>query len=102
MCVCFGGYPPINFFFIIFPLVSTFYFSSGPITIGIDTLWAQIPLEFSTEHFETMHICCGLNMYVWISSFYTDLTHNPLLTKSRHRGTLAYNGLLFNDVLNRI
>ena len=29
---------------------------SGQITIRI-TLWAQLLLEFSTEHFETMHTC---------------------------------------------
>ena len=27
------------------------------IAIRIDTLWAQLLLEFSTDHFETMHTC---------------------------------------------
>ena len=37
-----------SFFFLLFP---------GSICIRIDTLWAQILLEFSTDHFETMHTC---------------------------------------------
>ena len=42
----------INFFFIF----STKCFL-GPITIRIDTLWAQLLLAFFTDHFETMHTC---------------------------------------------
>ena len=29
----------------------------GSIAIRIDTLWAQLLLEFFTDHFETMHTC---------------------------------------------
>ena len=28
---------------------------SGPISIKIDTLWTQVILQFSTDHFYTMH-----------------------------------------------
>ena len=53
MYIWFWGYPPeifINFFHF-FNLV----FFTGQ--IRIDTLWAQLLLEFSTDHFETMHTC---------------------------------------------
>ena len=55
MCPWFWGYPPTiffyHFFYFFFP-----YFFPGPISIRIDTLWAQLLLEFSTDHSETMHI----------------------------------------------
>ena len=37
-------------------LFSTSFFP-GPITIRLDTLWAQLLLEFSTNHFETNLTC---------------------------------------------
>ena len=60
--MCIWGYPPvILFFFINFPLSRLsfffFFFFSGQITIRIDTLWAQLLLEFSTDRFETMYPC---------------------------------------------
>ena len=46
----------------------------GQITIRIDTLWAQLLLEFSTDHFETMHICStwsvDVNVVLGLSSDY--------------------------------
>ena len=54
MCKCLGVVLPL-FFLSIFPIFSI-YFLPGLITIRIDTLWAQL-LEFSTDHFETPHIC---------------------------------------------
>ena len=67
-----------HYFFIIF---FCFHFFGlvfrGPISIGIDTLWAQLFLEFSTNHFETMHIFStwSENVYVvlGIYSYSTDL-----------------------------
>ena len=44
------------------------------ITIRIDTLWAQLLLEFSTDHFETMHICFtwseDVHLVLGLSSYY--------------------------------
>ena len=37
---------------------------SGQITIRMDTLWVQLHLEFSTDHFETMHTCSTLSVNV--------------------------------------
>ena len=61
-----------------FDLVSFF---SGSITIRKDTLWAQLLLEFSTGHFETMHTCStwsvdvhvvlGLSSHYFILSAFT-------------------------------
>ena len=42
-----------HYFFINF--LHFFDFFSGLITIWIDTLWAQLLLEFFTDHFETTH-----------------------------------------------
>ena len=52
----FWGYPPIicHHFFHFF----RFNFFPGPISIRTDTVWAHLFLELSTDHFETMHICC--------------------------------------------
>ena len=55
MCMWFWRYPPV-IFYQQFSTFSTEYFP-GPISIRIDTLWAQILLEFSTDHFETMNTC---------------------------------------------
>ena len=41
-------------------------FFPGSITIRIDTLWAQFPLEFSTDHFETMHTCSTWSVNVHV------------------------------------
>ena len=43
-----------SFFYQLFPFFRCF---SGSISIRIDNLWVQIILEFSTNHFETMHTC---------------------------------------------
>ena len=59
-----------------FSTFSTFltWFFPGPITIGIDTLWAQLLIEVSTNHFETTHICCTWSEDVHVvSSYHTDL-----------------------------
>ena len=66
----------INFFYF-FDVV----FFSGQITIRIDTLWAQLLLEFSTDHFETMHTCStwsvdvhvvlGISFHFFLSTFFT-------------------------------
>ena len=59
----------INFFYF-FNLV----FFSGLITIRIDTLWMQLLLEFSTDQFETMHICLtwfvDVHVVLGLSFFY--------------------------------
>ena len=39
-------------FFLFFDLV----FFPGVVSIRIDTLWAKLLLEFSSDHFETMHV----------------------------------------------
>ena len=51
MCKWFCGYPPITFYQL-FPV-----FFPGPITIRIDILWAQLLIDFSIDHLETMHTC---------------------------------------------
>ena len=51
MCMCFWDYPPV-IFYQLFPL-----FQHRQISIRIDTLWVQLILEFSTDHFETIHTC---------------------------------------------
>ena len=47
----------------------------GWITIRIDTLWAQLLLEFSTDHFETMDTCStssvDVHMVLELSFFYS-------------------------------
>ena len=59
--------------------INLFHFLTfpGPISIGIDTLWAQLLLEFSTNHFETMHICPtwseDVRVVLGLSSYHTDL-----------------------------
>ena len=65
------------FFYQLFPLFRQFF--PGSITIGIDTLWAQLLLEFSTDHFETMrtystshvnvHEVLGLSFLYFLSTF---------------------------------
>ena len=53
VCVWFWGCPAIILihFFHFFDLV----FFPGPFNIGIDSLLAQLLLEFSTDHFETIY-----------------------------------------------
>ena len=75
----FGVILPLFFinFFHFFNLV----FFSGQITITIDTLWEQLLLEFSTDHFETIHNCStwsvdvhvvlGLSSRYFLSTFST-------------------------------
>ena len=41
----------------LFSTFSSCCFFSGSINIRIDTLWAQLLLEFFIDHFETMHTC---------------------------------------------
>ena len=67
----------------LFPLFWLSFFP-GPFSIGIDTLWAQLLLEFFTNHFETMHICstCSEDCGFWVTLLpYEFESHNPLLTK---------------------
>ena len=45
-----------HYFYQLFPLFLLSFFP-GSISIRIDTLWAQLFLEFSSDHFETMHTC---------------------------------------------
>ena len=47
----FFGDPPIIIFLSTFSTFSILFFSG----IWIDTLWTQFILEFTTDHFETMH-----------------------------------------------
>ena len=58
--------------FLVFDLVF-----SGPVSIGIDTLWPQLLMDFSTNHFETMHICStwfeDVRVVFGLSSYHTDL-----------------------------
>ena len=60
------GYPPI---ILLFPL-----FRPGLITIRIDTLWKQLLLQFSIDHFETMHTCStqseNVHVVLGLSSYY--------------------------------
>ena len=55
-------------------LVRLIFFFSGQITIRIDTLWAQLLLEFSSDHFKTMHTCStrsvDVHVVLGISSSY--------------------------------
>ena len=53
MCMWFWGYRPFIFYYLFhrFDLV----FFPGPIGIRIDILCAQLLLDFSTDHLETMH-----------------------------------------------
>ena len=81
LCVWFWGHPPIIFY----QLSSTFFdlvFFPGPISIGIDTLWAQLLLEFFTNHFETMHICStwteDVRVVLGLSTYHTDLKVSTL------------------------
>ena len=47
---------------------------SAQFTIRIDTLWAQLLLEFSTDHFELMHTCStwsvGMHLVLGLSSHF--------------------------------
>ena len=71
MCVCF--WVIFSLFVIIFSHFFDLVFP-GPISIGKDTLCL---LEFSTDHFETMHICSTWSedvcVVLGLSSYYTDL-----------------------------
>ena len=66
-----------HFFYLDFP---------GLISIGIDTLWAQLLLELSTDHFETMHICSTwseeLCLVLGLTSYRTDLKVTTLYWQS--------------------
>ena len=55
ICIWFCGYHHV-IFYQLFPLFRLSFFS-GQITIRIDILWAQILLEFSTDHLKTRHTC---------------------------------------------
>ena len=62
-------------------------------------MWAQLLLVFSTNHFETMHICSTWSedvRVVLVRSYlsYGFKSHKALLTKPGRRGALARNGLL--------
>ena len=48
--------------------LSTFSTKFCQITVRIDTLWAQLLLEFSSDHFETMHTCSTLSVDVHVSA----------------------------------
>ena len=54
MCMWFGDYPPVNVFINFFHFFDLVFFS-GPISIRIDILWAQLLSDFSTNHLENMH-----------------------------------------------
>ena len=53
-----------------------------PLSIGIDTLQEQLLIEFSTDHFETMHICStwseDVHVVLGLSSYHSDLKVNIL------------------------
>ena len=55
------------FFSTFFHFFDLFFFSSQ-ITIRKDTLWAQLLLEFSTDHFETIHTCSTWSVDVHVVS----------------------------------
>ena len=60
MCIWFWGYPLVvlcQLFSLFRVFFFFFFFFSGQITIRIETFCAQLRLEFSTDHFETMHTC---------------------------------------------
>ena len=75
----FGVILPLCFinFFHFFDLEKVF-----PTSIGIDTLQEQLLLEFSTNHFETMHICStwseDVHEVLELSSYHSDLKVNIL------------------------
>ena len=56
-----------QYFYQLFPFFDLVFFP-GPISIETDALWAQFLLEFSTNHFETMHIYSKLSedVRVWV------------------------------------
>ena len=54
MCMWFWGYP--SFILSTFSAFLTYLFQ-GPVIIRIDILWAQLLLDFSTDHLENMHTC---------------------------------------------
>ena len=60
------------FFYQLFLFFRLSFFSPGSITIRMDTLLAQLLIEFSTDHFETMHTCSTRSVdVVWgLSSLY--------------------------------
>ena len=96
MCLQFWGYPPI-IFYQLFPHFWLRLFP-GPISIGIDTLWAQLLLEFSTNSFETMHICSTWSedvcVVLGLSSHYMDLKLTTFYLQNHDVGGLAHNGFL--------
>ena len=96
MCVWFCGYPPI-IFYQLFTLYT--YFFPGPISIGVDTLWAQLLLEFYTNHFKTMHICAtwseDVRVVSRLSSYHKKA--QPFTDKAMTSETLARNELLLDN-----
>ena len=101
MCVWFWGYPPIIFlsiFFYFFDLV----FSPNPISILIVTLWAQLLLQFSTDHFKTMlFVLHGLKMCVLVWGYPPIIpiqNSQSFTTKHWRWGTFARNGLLLSHI----
>ena len=70
--VWFWGYHSIIFIIIIihfFPLFQHCF--PGLISIRIHTLWAELPLQLSTDHFETIHTCsiCSEDVHVVLGLF---------------------------------
>ena len=74
MCLWFLGLSSNYLFIHVFPL---FWLSLFQVQLVLDTLWAQLLLEFSTNHFETMYICSArpedVRVFLGLSSYYTDL-----------------------------
>ena len=81
VCGCAYGFEVILPFFL--STFSTLFYLDfpGPITIRIDTLWAKLLHEFSTDHFETVHtgstwfvdvhVVLGLSFFYLLSTFFT-------------------------------
>ena len=71
--VVFWAYSPVIFLINIFSTFLTLFFP-GQFIIRKDTLWAQLLLEFSTDHFETMYNCftwsIDVHVVLGLSSLY--------------------------------
>ena len=83
-----GVFLPLVFINNIFLLI----FFSGSLSFRINILWAQLLLELSTDHFETMHICSteseDFRVVLGLSSYYTDLDLTNLYKQNRDIGGL--------------